>query len=169
MFWEREPIIYIHLLHLRRNMKKEILEKIVNFKEKFSRFFVHRKKLKALENYGEVAKFKNVHHEGFKLLKNFAESGFLEQKDEEYLDHLLDRYSIKFLDWSHKTAWLKEKMERMKLHQNQRNPSRPVKSFVKRPQYVQMSLFDLIDKNTSPEIPLNLIANQQQPSLSRRV
>lgn len=90
-------------------MKMEyFFDKIGELKEKFKGFFQHRKKIKALENYSEVERF--PHKNYLSLVKNCINDGFLEEQESAFLDHMLDKYEIKYLDWAHRTKWLKKEM-----------------------------------------------------------
>lgn len=88
-----------------------LFDRIEELKEKFCNFFQHRKKLKALENYSTVVPF---HHKKYLyLIKNCMDDGFLEQKEAEFLDYMLTKYEVNYLDWSHRTKWLKGEMHKL--------------------------------------------------------
>lgn len=93
-------------------MKKEnFFEKLADLKNRFSNFFQHRKKVTALENYSVSDKF---HHKKYLVLvKQCMQDGFLEQEESEFLDHMLKKYEMNYLDWTHRTKWVKGKMAEM--------------------------------------------------------
>ena len=85
-----------------------LFDKVAELKEKFATFFQHRKKLKALENYSSAIPFQ--HRKYLYLIKNCMEDGFLHQEEAQFLDHMLKKYEVNYLDWAHKTKWLKEQI-----------------------------------------------------------
>jgi len=92
-------------------MHEVLVQKLIDFDIKFKAYFIHKKKLKAMNNYAEVADLEKKHIIAMKLIENFASGGFLEEEDVEYLNKLLARYEVKFSEWSHKTKWLKGHMK----------------------------------------------------------
>lgn len=38
------------------------------------------------------------------------QESFLEEKESDFLDHMLKKYELNYLDWAHRTKWLKEQM-----------------------------------------------------------
>ena len=87
--------------------------KINEFKDKFYNFLKHKKKVKALENLSSCKRFYNWNY--IQLLKQCLESGFLEEKEEEFLDHMINKNfeEFEYLGWSHKTKWLKAQMSEL--------------------------------------------------------
>jgi hypothetical protein len=82
-----------------------------NIKQKFSDYIKHRKQLKALRNYAQVAKFE---HRGYiDLLSKCLNEAFLDDKEADFLCHMVDKYAVNVLDWSYRTPWLKGEMKRM--------------------------------------------------------
>lgn len=88
-----------------------LFERIPELKEKFTTLAVHKKKLRALENYSEVNHFQ--HNDYLGLIKKCLNDGFLDEKESEFLTYMIQKYDVNFLDWSHKTKWLKEEMDRL--------------------------------------------------------
>lgn len=97
-------------------MKKEFLfDKISDLKERFKGFFQHRKKIAALENYSISGKF---HHKNYlSLVKECMNEGFLGDQESSFLDYMLGRYELNYLDWAHKTKWLKVQMKQKQRQQ----------------------------------------------------
>lgn len=88
-----------------------LFERVGELKNKFFNLFQHKKKIRALENYSEVAPF---HHKKYlHMIESCIDDGFLEDKETEFLDHMLQKYEVNYLDWAHKTRWLKQTMEDM--------------------------------------------------------
>lgn len=102
-----------------------LFNKVADLQTKFADFFQHRKKLKSLENYSFSASF--VHKNYLSLVKNCLNDGFLEEVESKFLDHMLKKYELNYLDWSHKTKWLKSQMRN--LGHAERRGSRPVQTF----------------------------------------
>lgn len=126
------------------------------FKQRFSRFVQHKKKVKALENLSVVANFRHTKY--LSLLKDCLEDGFLEDKEEEFLEWMLKKYEINYLEWSHKTKWLKEKMDKI-ARQNHK---------VEAPQQVQLCLefgkSQAAQSGKTAHVPYHLLAQQQRQS-----
>lgn len=91
-------------------MRKENLsEKITDLKLRFAEFYQHRKKAKSLENYSINPKFSHKNY--LQLIKGCLGDGFLEEVESKFLDHMLKKYQLNYLDWAHRTKWLKRKMQ----------------------------------------------------------
>jgi hypothetical protein len=90
-----------------------LFNKISDLKDKFYKFVGHTKKVRALENLSSVSHF---NHKGYlALIKNCMNDGFLGEKESEFLGYMVSKYfsDKNFLDWSHKTPWLKEEMKKL--------------------------------------------------------
>lgn len=84
---------------------------LAEFKEKFSNFFQHKKKVKALQHLNET---KNFRHQNYlMLIKECLNDGFLENEEEQFLEFMLRKYEINYLEWCHKTKWLKEQIQEL--------------------------------------------------------
>lgn len=97
-----------------------IFGKVSDLKEKFKKFFVIKKKVRALENFSECAPFE--HREYLHLIQKCVNDGFPGEKEADFLDYMLERYEVNFLDWFHRTPWLKAKMATMS-QQNKKPPA----------------------------------------------
>lgn len=128
------------------------IEKLNFLKNKFTGFFVNKKKLSALENYSSVAPFR--YQKSLYLIKDAMEEGFLNEKGASFMNSMLDEYEISFLDWAHKTRWLKKKMKSM------------VSS---KPKPIDPQIyFDFEKKLLSPSVPVSLIVPQPSKGVQRR-
>jgi hypothetical protein len=87
--------------------------KIEQFKDKFVNFLKQKKKLKALENLSSCKRFANWNY--IQMLKQCFESGFLEEPEENFLNHMIEKnfQELEYLAWSHKTRWLKKQMSEL--------------------------------------------------------
>lgn len=83
-------------------------DKIADLKDLFSAFFQHRKKITALENFSTTDHF--PHRTYLTLIKKCVADGFLTGKESEFLEYMLSRYEIQYLDWCQKTGWVKKQM-----------------------------------------------------------
>ncbi len=92
--------------------KENLFEKIGLLKEKFVSFFQSEKKVKAIENFTGGQYF--PHKDYLTLIKRCMNDGFLEEKEAGFLDHMLSKYEINYLEWSHRTKWIKEQIEARK-------------------------------------------------------
>lgn len=128
-----------------------LFEKVHELKEKITNLFLHRKKLKALENYSQIPNFKHINY--LPLIKQCMLEGFLEEQEASFLDHMLNKYEINYLDWSHRTKWLKNEMVRLSAPR-------------KRPLFSQMDLFDA-SKKRSYNVPLELLSSAQNNRTGR--
>ena len=104
-----------------------VFDMIEALKSKFKRFFYHKKKLMALENYAGVGTFK--HKDYLILIKKCMADGFLGEHEASFLTYMVDKYfpDSNFLDWTHRTKWLKGEISRLTQHveekKNQQMPS----------------------------------------------
>lgn len=130
-----------------------LFDKVSELREKFSCLFKHKKKLKALQNYSNVAPFQ--HKKYLHLIKTCMDDGFLQDKEADFLDHMLKKYEVNFLDWSHKTRWLKNEMKRIANEQKR--------------EVDQYTFFDLNKKKEETySVPLEILANQHQQQMAGR-
>ena len=131
-------------------MKTYIFDKVHELTEKFKRLFVFKKKLQALENFSEATNFEHKGH--LKLIRSCLDEGFPDEKDEEYLCHLINRYELKGLDWTHKTKWLKEEIKRRAYRMPKQQPAVSKGPF-------QFSLFEWGNKQKqqSSSVPVELL------------
>jgi len=90
---------------------EQIFERIADLKEKFKEFFQQRKQMTALQNHSMVKRFTDSEQEVFGAIKYCMKGSFLEDEDAEWITKKLDRLQINYLDWAHRTKWLKEKIE----------------------------------------------------------
>lgn len=88
--------------------KENFFEKIWLLKEKFMSLFQHQKKIRAIENFTAGDFF--PHKSYLTLIKQCMSDGFLEEKEASFLDHMLTKYEIIYLDWAYKTKWVKQQI-----------------------------------------------------------
>lgn len=132
-----------------------IFDKVKDITEKFKNYFQHRKKIRALKNYAQVAAFKDKRE--LNLIEGCLDKGFLSDKASDFLGELLDNYKINYLDWSFRTRWLKTQMREMG------------KGVNAAPKPIQTTIFDF-DKVRTPHVPLEVLAAQQaNGQMGRRV
>jgi hypothetical protein len=137
--------------------KDSLFDKISELKEKFKNFTVHKKKLNALDNYSQVVPFR--HKDYLILIKKCMADGFLGEKEAEFLCYMLEKYKLNFLDWSHKTFWLKDEMAKLSAHYNN-----------KKDELFEQSHFDfdnLKDKK-SASLPFEMMIQHQQALIGKR-
>lgn len=125
---------------------------IEEIKEKFSKFYQHRKQINALQNYNLVKSMSRQENKLFRCVKECIQIGFLDGADESYLSHLLEKMEINYLDWSHKTKWVKSQISKKseKIHK-----VIPVQTY-----------FDFAREPTV-QIPLSIVAKPTQRTASR--
>ena len=121
-----------------------LFDKLTDLKGKFTGFWQHRKKVKALENYSSVAKFE--HKPYLELVKKCMKDGFLDKIEADFLDHVLQKYGANYLDWSHRTNWLKDKMESLK------KESMPIKRAL-----AIQEVFEFTNRNSHINIPSEIL------------
>jgi hypothetical protein len=90
---------------------EQIFERIADLKVKFRDFFQQRKQMTALQNHSMVKKFTDSEQEVFGVIKYCMKGSFLEDEDAEWITKKLDRMQINYLDWAHKTKWLKQTIQ----------------------------------------------------------
>ena len=87
-------------------VREDFFEKIGELKNKFFGLFQQHKKLKALENYSEGEG--GFHHRNYlTLVKKCMNDGFLGDQEANFLDYMLSKYEVNYLDWHHRTRWVK--------------------------------------------------------------
>jgi hypothetical protein len=91
--------------------------KFDEFKDKFSSFFVHKKKAKAIERFIDVApidrRLANSMYNYLDHLNILLETEFLDDIEEQYLAARLGQLEFDALTWAHKTKWVKAEMNRL--------------------------------------------------------
>lgn len=92
-------------------IRDPFFDKIDELKLKFDKFFQHRKKMKAVMNYSFLKNLNKKQAELFKCIQICLDLGFLKGSGEAFLDELLKDFDIFYLDWCHRTKWVKEKMQ----------------------------------------------------------
>lgn len=110
-----------------------LFDQVPDLKEKFKQFFISRKKMQALDNYSSVAPFQ--HKDYLYLIKRCMNDGFLGEREADFLCYMLEKYAVNFLDWAHKTNWLKGEMAKLAANypKEERAPTQKVE---------QLPLFD---------------------------
>jgi len=126
-------------------VKNYISMKLEQFKDKFDIFTKHRKKVKALENISSCTNFKHQSYLG--LIKECLHEGFLEDQEEVFLDHMLHKYEVNYLDWCYKTKWLKKEMNKL------------ASACKKTSEQIYIDFEKLMPKQPMPNIPVHLMKN----------
>jgi hypothetical protein len=126
-----------------------IFENIEFLKEKFSSLFQMQKKVKALERYSDVGDF--YHRDYLGLIKNCMETDFLGDEENRFLDHMLKKYEINYLDWCHKTRWLKNEMQRVSKERKSKNIEKAMHAI----KPIQTDLFDFSIRKDNFKIPMS--------------
>lgn len=133
-----------------------LFDKALEYKEKLKTFFTQKKKLQALQNYSEVAPFPHKKH--LVLIKRCMDEGFLDNETDGFIGHLLNKYEVNFLDWSHRTKWLKGEMCRIAADNGVIKPQQTYFNFVES------------SKNRETNVPLEILAKvRAQQQISRRI
>jgi hypothetical protein len=98
--------------------KSYIGMKFEEFTDKFTNFFLQKKKVRALENYVSVATLPANMQESIENyishIKTILSREFIDDIEENYLNARINQLEIDAMEWSHRTKWLKERMEDMK-------------------------------------------------------
>lgn len=134
-------------------LKNYISLKYEEFKTRWSNLFQQKKKIKALEHLNETGNFRHAPY--LRTIHDCLEQGFLEAKEEEFLDYLLSKYEKEmeggYLVWSHRTKWLKGQIRQ----KTQQTPTRAQDAF---------QLYLDLDKPRGdiPRVPEHLLHEQQK-------
>ena len=131
--------------------KESLFDKVFELKDKFKSFFQHRKKIIALENFSSAGKF--PHHNYLGLVKECMNEGFLGERESEFLDYMLGRYELNYLDWAHRTKWLKKEI------QEKQDDARLA--------VATQTFFNFDRKETSMNIPVQLLKSKISQSGKR--
>ena len=134
-------------------LTENLFDKVSYLKDRFKSFFVHKKKVAALENYASCMPVRYL--DELRLIKLCMASRFLTEKGAAFLEEILDEHQLVYLDWAHKTKWLKSQMAA-------RKPKRTADP-------KQLMLFDLDSKRQSTpiDVPLELLAASQSRMAAR--
>lgn len=98
------------------------------FSNKNYKHGINRKKLSALINFSEsLDSFKDW--QALEYITNWLEQEFLDSEGERFLDHLLTKYGINYLDWSCKSYWVKEQIRHLRKNQRAFVSNKPHKIF----------------------------------------
>lgn len=99
-----------------------LFDKLDDFREKFKHLYVHKKKVLALENLSQAVEFK--HNDYLILIKRCMRQGFLTQEENSFLVYLVGKYfsDKNFIDWTHRTPWLKQEIRRLSRENPKRTP-----------------------------------------------
>jgi len=132
-------------------MTSTFLNICLDLKDKFKAFFIAKKKLTALTNFSEAVP--NSHRSYLTLLKKCANDSCLGEKEADFLTYMIDLYEINYLDWSHKTNWLKAEIKARKAEARQARRAQ-----------LEMPMFDF-DKKREIKVPENFVP--MQPSFQQ--
>ncbi len=89
----------------------QLFDDFYKLEEKFCNFFRHCKKVKALDHFSSVSPFD--HRDFLSLIKKCLKDAFLDNKEADFLEHLITKYELNWREWAHKTPWLKRQMSKM--------------------------------------------------------
>lgn len=83
--------------------------------------------------------------------------GFLGEKEADFLCYMLEKYALNFLDWAHKTNWLKGEMAKLAANY----PKEPV---AEARRIEQLPLFDYHKMKTANAalVPFEMIARESR-------
>lgn len=115
------------------------------FKERFNNHYRQLKKFKALVNFSINPNFK--HTSFLRLIEISLEEGFLDNEESTFLEHMINKYKVKYLVWSHKIPWVKNQMKDF------------ARQALSKPQpQLQFSF----DRQDFPRLPVHLIGNSNK-------
>ncbi len=131
-----------------------LFNQVAELTEKFKHFLRHNKKLKALENFSQVIPF--YHKDYLLLIKRCLKTGFLDEQEAVFLNHMVDKYFVQyhFLDWTHRTPWLKQEMRQLQAEKIRKRP-------------LQLDLLSLKKPNV-PALPVALIDKSKAAAFFRK-
>lgn len=132
---------------------EQIFEKISELKEKFREFFQQRKQMSALENYSQIQRFTDTEEEVFSTIKYCMKGAFLEDEDADWISRKLNRLQINYLDWAHRTKWLKEQIAAAQ---------------IQKPKILQ-TFFEFAPKQSNVFVPMELLASKTPKRYSARI
>jgi hypothetical protein len=135
-----------------------LFDKLEEFKEKFQHLLVHEKKILALDNLSQSVPFNHMDY--LVLIKKCLKNGFLSPEENSFLVYLVGKYfsDKNFLDWTHRTHWLKGEMRRLS------RENKPAKTVM------QQDLFNwskLREQTLSAKMPAMPLASQSPQRQAR--
>lgn len=134
--------------------QNKFCQKAYELKDRLYEFIIQRKKLAALTNYQHCAPLGAGEY--LTILRRIMRETLPGAEESRFMDHLLKKAEIYYLDWAYRTKWLKKEMGKMR---------RKHKVYTE----TQMKLFVNYEKKrkVSTAVPTHLLANTS--SLSRHV
>lgn len=134
--------------------KNYLFDKVQELKEKFNDLFKQKKKLKALEHYATTGSFKHAKY--LPLVRQCMQGGFLEKPEADFLDHMLNKYELNYLEWSHKTKWLKGEIRKLADENTLSH------------QQMNFPFLDLDKKRDTYNVPVELLIEDKQQNRGKR-
>jgi hypothetical protein len=129
---------------------QDFFEKVGELKDRFFGLFQQHKKLKALENYSE-GETRFGHRSYLTLVKKCMSDGFLGDEEAKFLDHMLCKYEVNYLDWHHRTKWVKSEIFDKKRERNK--------------EIQTVFNFDKVQKGSPINIPTHILPKVAQRGL----
>lgn len=123
-------------------------------KEKFLEDLQDKKKIQALLHLSQARNYRQQNL--VKLVAQDYKTGFLEPQEQVFLDYVLEKHQIDYLNWCHKTRGTKREMAEMKAKFEKKLVKRQAKKQIATPvqsKIVQLPLFPDLEKKNFPEIP----------------
>jgi hypothetical protein len=93
-------------------MTEVFTERAESLQGRLYEFVVQRKKLAALKNYQKCAPF--VYGQFLKMIEKVMRDTLTGPEESRFLDHMLQKYELVYLDWAYVTKWLKGQMRTMR-------------------------------------------------------
>lgn len=97
-------------------MENNFTNLALSIADRYKGFRIQRKKHKALTNYSSCAPFGYADY--LKILGKILKDSLPTGEEMAFLDYLLTKAGIVYLDWAHKTRWLKKEMSRVRRKHN---------------------------------------------------
>jgi hypothetical protein len=129
-----------------------LFDNISDLNQKFKNFFCHKKKMHALDNYSNCAPFQ--HKDYLMLIKKCMADGFLGEREADFLCYMLDKYTLNYLDWAHKTKWLKEEMAKLAANYPKDEP--------KKAEQLPLFDYDRLKVTNAASVPFEMLAQRKQ-------
>ena len=127
---------------MRKEKKLWLNTPVEDLKRKFLEDLQDKKRIQALQHLAEVRKFRQ--QSLLKVVADDYKNGFLDPEESQFLEYVVRKYSIDYLNWCHKTRGTKIEMAQMKARLARKTKQKSKRN-VENTKIVQLPLF--------PELP----------------
>ena len=138
-----------------------IATKLTALKEKYFTYTDQRKKIKALDNISSCSEIPTMKSPGkfIWIIKEILKEDTLDQKQADFLDHMLKLTQKDYLLWCYRTRYVKDEMSRLAFEKQE----------TQRAASIPQLIFNFEKKRPIPEIPVTVLMGNKNARTGKRV